>query len=184
MKNNNDAKKIAELFLARYLTFKFASECVSLMEKTKNDVSDAGGAYLFLASNALELYAKSFMCLRWEKYDNLDIEEINKRASAFGHELDHIYHYQGVGEDFMLTAGVKKVKLSKQKSNGKTFNHHYFDFYLSNEIIRVYPVESLRYGVLTPKKNDFMILEQTKLLNLCKAVRNAVLVEAKQYLKW
>lgn len=175
--------KEIEKILARYLTFKFAKECTSLMERSKNDISDIGSAYLFLSFNALELYAKSFMCLRWEKEDNFDIEEINKRASSFAHDLDRIYHYQGVGKNFLKASGIKKVVLSKQKSDGKNFNYHYFEFHTSKDIIKVYPTESLRYGPLTNKKNDVMMVEQTKLLNLCNSVCDALLGESKKFLK-
>lgn len=180
--NDKEAQTKVQLFLARYLTFKFASECTSLMLKSKGDVSDIAGAYLFLASNALELYGKSFMCLRWEKQDKLDIEEINKRVSMFGHELDRIYHYQGVGDNFLQKAGIKKVTLIRQKRDRNNLNHYYFEFHINKDIVRVYPVESLRYGELTPKKNDILIIEETKLLNLCNSVRDALLDEAKEFL--
>jgi len=185
MKNNKGVEKDVNLALAHFLPFKFASECISLMERVQTDVSDIGGAYLFLGSNVLELYAKSYMCLRWEKEDNFEIEEINKRAFVFGHDLVHIYHYQGVGEDFLLAAGIKKVELFEQKGNTKKINCHYFEFYTNNNVIKVYPVDSLRYGVLAKRRNDAFIFEQIKLLNLCKSVRDAVITQAleKKFLK-
>jgi hypothetical protein len=177
----NDSSRDVQKFLARHLTFMFASQCVTMMEENESHIEDIATVHHFLASNALELFAKSFMCLRWEKDDGFDIDEINKRVSAFGHDLNRIYHYQGVGEDLLLDSGIKKVTL--QKSNTKSSRYHYFVFHKENDKVKVYPIESLRYGVLTPKRNDWIITEQTKLLNLCKSVRDAVLGGAKRYLK-
>lgn len=181
--DDKEIQKTAQLAYARIQTFNFASECKSLMEKTKSDFKDIALAYLFLGFNALELYGKSFMCLRWEKQDNLDIEEINRRVLMFNHELDRIYHYQGVGDSFLQKAGILKVTLIRQKRNRNNLNNYYFEFLTNNGIVNVYSTESLRYGPLTRKKNDILIFEQTKLLNLCNSVHDAFLDEIKKFLR-
>jgi hypothetical protein len=151
------------------------------MLATLSSASSFRLAYSFLASNVLELYGKSFMCLRWEKEDKFDFEEINKRVSSFGHELNRIYHYQGVGDEFLQKAGISSA-LRKQKS-GSDSNWHFFEFHIDSDIVNVYPVESLRYGAPSSKKNDSIITEPEKLLTLCNNVRSALLGQVKKFLK-
>jgi len=169
-----DPIRSSELFLTHYLTFKFARECVSVLEKIDRNSSETSFAYNFLASNALELYGKSFMCLRWDREDNFDIEEIKKRAFAFGHDLDRIYHYQGVGKEFLSDAGIKKVSLKNTKKYGISL--YYFKFQMvDNSTIIVFHTESLRYGVLAKKRNDVLPTPAKNLLDLCKLMEDTTL---------
>lgn len=182
MKKQTQILKDVELLLARHLTYKFANDCLNLMRMVeKENPQEITGSFLFLASNALELYAKSFMCLRWEKQDKLTIEEVKKRAYSFGHDLDRMYHYQGVGEEFLRSAGIQKVFLNNRqgKSGIKSYK---FDFITSSGLVYVYAVESLRYGNLTPKQNFFTLFNPSSLIQLCESAKEALSKESKKYL--
>ncbi len=177
MTSNAAAFKDAELFQARYLPYRFASECLDSMRLQL----DAPVAFLFLACNALEMFGKSYMCLVWEKRDKMSLKEMSERAQSFQHDLHRIYHYQGVGDEFLKEAGILKVDLITQRGFPAKPDLYYFRFTTERDEIQVYPSESLRYGVLTSKRNSFLN-PHPKLLKLCESVQSALLKEINKYI--
>lgn len=181
-KIDSNVKRISESFLTHFLTFKFARECVSVLKKMDIHSSETSFAYHFLISNALELYGKSFMCLRWNKEDDFDKEEITKRAFVFGHDLDRIYHYQGVGKEFLSVAGIKNVTLKNPKKYN--ISQYFFKFHMiDNSDVYIFHTESLRYGVLTKKRNDFLPPPAKNLLDLCESVEKATIKEGEKFFR-
>lgn len=184
MKNKYNVFQIAKLARAHTHPFQLASQCVTTMELLKEKhPADTLFVYNFLASNALELFAKSFLALRWEKKDSCNLKEINKKLIELGHDLYCIY--QQVGKEFLSAAGINDINVLAQKESNKTCNLYRFEFHMeNNDTIWAYHIDSLRYGVFAKKSNDVLFIDNGELLNLCKAVRETVIEKgSKKFLK-
>ena len=82
----------------------------------------------------------------------------------------------------MLKAGINKVELDKSKNN--IFDNYRFKFTTSNGLIYLYSTEFLRYGILSNKKQDFL-LNSNNISLLCVSIKDTIvsLSKEKGYLK-
>lgn len=185
MKKESHSEFNIDKFLARFLTYKFADDCLNMMKLAK-DTGEGNVVYSFnfLVTNSLELFAKSFLCLKLEKEENLTKNEIENKLKRYGHNLSQLYSEEGVGSDFLFSAGINKVELDDQLPESKIKNYK-FKFHTNKGLIFVYENESLRYGVLANenKQNNLIIYDIQKSIVLCEDVKTALLGVTKKYLK-
>jgi hypothetical protein len=153
-----------------------ARSCVSTMEilntQHGNELSTWHLPYYLLAATALELFPKLYLAKVKEK-DNTGAADIESYLRSLGHDLEHLYSEEIIGQEFLLRAHIKKVETVKKGQLLTFFYSFHTDF--SQYPIQVYHLESLRYGAMAGQRTNagFAAWQFDELLELCKNVQLA-----------
>lgn len=135
-------------------------------------ISDWHLSYYLLATTSLEVSAKLFLFNKvMPDFENLS--DIEKKLRSFDHDLSKIYSPETIDIKFLHKAKISKVV--KKVTTGIFL----YDFKLIEdgaEPIHVYDAESIKYGLMTDKKNlGFVGYQHKELLKLCQNALNATL---------
>ncbi len=172
---HNSQYNIPYVIVTQNMMKNAARSCVKTMEvllkENEQKLTSWHVPFYILATTALELFPK--IVLSHSKQNGESVPQIVKEFKKFGHNLDVLYSDKGVGNSFLQRAGISKVL----KVIDKNEFIYRFDFYRDQTTrpIRVYDMESLRYGFMAGIKSnaDIVAYQFDELLNLCNSVENA-----------